>query len=165
MESDHNIDNHVNPRDAVWDDSLLIDAYQRSTKLVNAKIKELQSSKSRKREISLENDKSQGDDGINHHDDNDDDAMQVSNSDLSENKVQSNEVSISSGVSLNTSAIKYSANEKVSTTDTHLPQIIDQIVPPQPPQFLDDALSSMLMSWYMCGYQTGYYAAKQNDKG
>lgn len=50
-----------------------------------------------------------------------------------------------------------------------------EFVLPPPPQFLvnnlseslskeNDALASMLMSWYMCGYQTGYYTAIKQMK-
>ncbi|KAL7673291.1 hypothetical protein ACOME3_008157 [Neoechinorhynchus agilis] len=36
-----------------------------------------------------------------------------------------------------------------------------QILPPKPPPSFthDKTLNSMLMSWYMCGYHTGYYMA------
>ncbi|KAF8369109.1 smn-1, partial [Pristionchus pacificus] len=48
---------------------------------------------------------------------------------------------------------------------------IPTLAPPPPPSFTslprpneDDALSSMLMSWYMSGYHTGYYQAMQDLK-
>ncbi|GMT29314.1 hypothetical protein PFISCL1PPCAC_20611, partial [Pristionchus fissidentatus] len=48
---------------------------------------------------------------------------------------------------------------------------IPSLAPPPPPSFTalprpteDDALSSMLMSWYMSGYHTGYYQAMQDVK-
>ena len=38
-----------------------------------------------------------------------------------------------------------------------MPSGMPQLVPPG-----DEALASMLMSWYMSGYHTGYYKAKQD---
>lgn len=52
-------------------------------------------------------------------------------------------------------------------SDTMIPGAI----PPPPPMFSnivdpndEEAVSNMLLSWYMCGYHTGYYQALQNEK-
>lgn len=159
MEGDSGNDSQLNLHEAVWDDSLLIDAYEKSTRMVNAKIKELQSGKGKKREKPQESVSTAKDDSDIPSADND---MIVSNSNLSENKVQSNEVSISSDVSQRDSESNHvKENVPLNNFPEHL---MNQLPPPQPPQYLDDSLASMLMSWYMCGYQTGYYAAKQSQR-
>lgn len=49
----------------------------------------------------------------------------------------------------------------ISLTCSHLPQMIPPPPPPMSPDMVDDeALGSVLISWYMSGYHTGFYLVR-----
>lgn len=157
--------------DDAWDDTLLIQSYKESTKLVEAKIQEI-TARAAKKKPNRNRGKKRSSKSIENGNEN-------NNSDLKLDGSIENVNSFEENNQMETSPKQSKSDELTSSTPCDksasqtLPQNVPQFFSPPPPAFLnpsdplgkDEQLSSMLMSWYMCGYHTGYYAAlKQMNK-
>ncbi|XP_074595636.1 survival motor neuron [Brevipalpus obovatus] len=159
--------------DDAWDDTLLIQSYEESTRLVEAKIQELMAKAGKKKSNrnrgkkrsskSIEN----GNESNVHSDSKPDGSIENVDTCGANNQMETSPKQSKSDEMANSST---PCDQNLSQT---LPQNVAQFFSPPPPNFLnpsdalgkDEQLSSMLMSWYMCGYHTGYYAAlKEKNK-
>ena len=156
--------------DDTWDDTLLIQSYEESTKLVDEKIKEI-IAKGAKKKSNRNRGKKRSSHSLENGIENDFCSTKSDERTDGASLVKQNSImEVSSKEKSDEMAPITQVNQN---TPQALPQNAPQLFSPPPPAFLnpsdalgkDEQLSSMLMSWYMCGYHTGYYAAlKQVNK-